>query len=376
MRVQEVLKKHNVDAWVIFTHHSHDIHLRYLLEKWFASPTFIIIPKSGQATVITSTMEAMMVNKEDYTVIPYTTRVDFINSIKSILAEYDKANVALNFVERDELLDFLSMDIISYGTKEFLTFINPKINFVSAKDIIYDIRSVKTKEEIENHKIAVKLAEELMHDVIEPTIKPGMTESEIAALIEFECKKRGEVAFGAIVASGPNSAIPHHKPGNRKIKENEVLLIDYGVSYNMSQSDLTHTYWIGPDEPPVEVIKAYKAVDAARKKAFELIKAGIISSEVEDAVRKTFEEHGYDHEKLFIHSTGHPLGIETHDIGVGIRRATPETPGKPLLENSIITVEPGLYFEGKFGIRLEDDVLVTKNGAIRLSHTPSELIVL
>jgi Xaa-Pro aminopeptidase len=94
------------------------------------------------------------------------------------------------------------------------------------------------------------------------------------------------------------------------------------------------------------------------------------------AVRDKFEEYGYDHEKLYIHSTGHPIGIETHDIGVGIYRAYPERPAKDLLENSVITVEPGLYFAGDFGVRLEDDCVVTKDGCKRLSNTPKDMVCL
>ncbi|MCG3224852.1 MAG: M24 family metallopeptidase, partial [Candidatus Heimdallarchaeota archaeon] len=137
-------------------------------------------------------------------------------------------------------------------------------------------------------------------------------------------------------------------------------------------SDITHTYWIGK-KPPDNILRAYEAVDKAKEAAFNKIKAGVLSSDVEDVVRAKFEEYGYDHEKLFIHSTGHSLGLETHDIGIGIAKSTPDRPSKQLLENSIITVEPGLYFQGEFGIRLEDDVVVRKDGITRLSFTPSEM---
>ncbi len=373
-RIQNILKKHNVDGWIVFCHHSYDIHLKYLLEKWFASSTFILIHKEGKPIVITSQMEAMMVDNETFEVKKYKKSEELVKLMEDEMMAVPKGSkIALNFVE--ESFKHLNFDIISAGTFKALTNLNKEIQYIPAKDIIFEIRANKTKKEIENHKIAARLAEELMEEIIEPIIKPGMTEKELAALVEFECNKRGGVAFEAIVASGANAAIPHHKASEKKIENNQVLLIDYGVSYNLSQSDITHTYWIGKN-PSEEVLRAYEAVDQAKEAAYSKIKAGVLGEEVEIAVRKKFEEYGYDPEIYYLHSTGHALGIETHDIGYGIYRGTPTRPSKPLLENSIITVEPGLYFESKFGVRLEDDCIVTKEGSIRLSNTPKEIVCL
>ncbi|MHA1828684.1 MAG: M24 family metallopeptidase, partial [Candidatus Heimdallarchaeaceae archaeon] len=363
-RIQNVLREHKTDGWIVFCHHSYDIHLKYLLEKWFASPTLVFIPQSGKPQVITSQMEAMVIDTQVYDVTAYKSGVELTEYLKKRIKNIPKeSTIALNYL--DDPQGEWSFDILPFGTFKLLTNLNKKIKYIPAKDIIFDIRAVKTKKEQENHKIAAKLAEELMEE-IEPTIKPGQTEKELAAKIEYECNKRGGVAFDAIVASGKNSAIPHHKASSKKIKENEVLLIDYGVSYNFSNSDITHSYWIGK-KPPDEVVKVYEAVDLAKEAAYTKIRAGVVNTEVENAVRAKFTELGFDPEKYFLHSTGHPVGIETHDIGVGIYRGTEERPGKPLIENSVITVEPGLYFQGKFGIRLEDDCIVTKEGSIRLS---------
>ncbi|MFW9853262.1 MAG: M24 family metallopeptidase [Candidatus Thorarchaeota archaeon] len=373
-KIQDVLKKHDLDGWIVFCHHSYDIHLKYLLEKWFSGPTFILIPKKGKPHVIASQMEFMMIDNEIYEVKKYKKGDELIPLLKEELETIPKGSkVALNYVE-ESFRDF-NYDIISAGTFKAITNLSKHIQYVPAKDIIFDIRAHKTKKEIENHKIAAQLAEELMEEVIEPIIKPGMTEKELAAKIEFECNKRGGVAFEAIVASGANAAIPHHKASEKKIENNQVLLIDYGVAYNLSQSDITHTYWIGT-KPSEEVLKVYEAVDQAKEAAYSKIKAGVLGEEVEIAVRNKFEEYGYDPEIYYIHSTGHALGIETHDIGNGIYRGTTTRPSKPLLENSIITVEPGLYFENKFGVRLEDDCIVTKEGSIRLSNTPKEIVCL
>ncbi|MHA1201503.1 MAG: M24 family metallopeptidase [Candidatus Heimdallarchaeaceae archaeon] len=372
-RIQNILRKQKIDGWVVFCHHSYDIHLKYLLEKWFSGSTLVLITKEGKPKVIASRMEAMMIDSDIYDVIEYKKGSELQELLEELFNSIPKGSkIALNFVEEDEVFKKMNYDIITSGSFKALTSLNKELEYVSAKDIIFDIRAVKTKKEIENHQEAARLAEELMEEVIEPSIKPGMREKELNALIEYECNKRGGVAFEAIVASGSNAAIPHHKAGEKKIEENNVLLIDYGVSYNLANSDITHTYWIGR-KPPEDILRAYEAVDKAKEAAFNKIKAGVLSSDVEDVVRDKFEEFGYDHEKLFIHSTGHSLGLETHDIGIGIAKATPSNPSKQLLENSIITVEPGLYFHGEFGIRLEDDVVVRKDGITRLSFTPSEM---
>ena len=256
-RIQGVLKNHQIDGWVVFCHHSYDIHQRYLLEKWFSTPTLTYIPQTGMPKVITSRMEAMNVDDGVYEVIPYSKGAELMDYIKTLLSSFSpESRLALNFVEEESVFTNLSFDILTSGTFNALTNINPKINFVSAKDIIFDIRAVKTKKEIENHKIAARLAEELMEDVVEPEIKPGITEKEIAALVEYEANKRGGIAFEAIVASGANAAIPHHKPGKKKIEAENVLLIDYGVAYEGSNSDITHTYWIG-QSPPEKVLHVY-----------------------------------------------------------------------------------------------------------------------
>ena len=372
-RIQEVLRSREIDAWAVFCHHSYDIHLKYLLEKWFSGSTLVLITQEGKPKVITGMMESMMVNSDVYEVIDFKKRSEFTELLKAQFKSFPKGSkIALNFVEEDEVFSKINYDILTTGTFRALTSMNKDLEYVSAKDLIFEIRSVKTKKEIENHQEAARLAEELMEEVVEPSIKPGMREKEINALIEYECNKRGGVAFEAIVASGSNAAIPHHEAGDKKIENNNVLLIDYGVSYNLANSDITHTYWIGR-EPPEKILRAYEAVDKAKEAAFNIIKAGVLSSDVEDAVRNKFEELGYDHEKLYIHSTGHSLGIETHDIGIGISKASPERPSKQLLENSVITVEPGLYYPGEFGIRLEDDIVVRKDGITRLTFTPSEM---
>ncbi|MHA1304060.1 MAG: M24 family metallopeptidase [Candidatus Heimdallarchaeaceae archaeon] len=375
-RIQRILKQHEIDGWLVFSHHSYDIHSKYLLEKNITSATMILVQQTGSPIVISSRMEAMMIDDNVYEIKPYSKSSELLEIMKDTLTALPSdAKIAMNFVEKEEALQNLTYDIIASGSLSYIKEMNPKIKFVSAKNLIFDIRSVKTQAEIENHKIAAKLAEELMEESVEPQIKAGMTEKELKALIEYECNKRGGIAFEAIVASGEHSAIPHHHAVDKKIQNDQVLLIDYGVAYNWSNSDITHTYYIG-SKPPEKVLRVYEAIHESKEAAYKLIKAGTLSSEVEEAVRQTMKEFGFDPEKHYIHSTGHPLGIETHDIGTGIYMSTEKRPPKPLLENSVITVEPGLYFEGEFGVRLEDDCVVTKDGYMRLSQTPKELITL
>ncbi len=375
-RIQKILRNRNIDAWLIFSYEGSDIHSEYVLEKHTTAPTLTLIKQHGKPVVIAVGMEAIMLNNEIFSIKPYSNGEEMGKITKEELSQLNKGDtIAMNYMEQDDVMQNLSFDILGHGTLNFLKNINPDLNIISARDLIFEVRSVKTKREIENHKIAADLAEELMENVVEPKIKPGVTEKEIKALVEYECNKRGGISFEAIVASGENSAIPHHHSGDKKIKSEEVLLIDYGVSYNFSNSDITHTYWVGSN-PPEKVLNAYEAVHEAKQAAYKMIKAGVLSSDVENAVRETMKEYGFDPEKYFIHSTGHPLGIQTHDIGVGIYRASKKRPSKPLIENSIVTVEPGLYFPGEFGIRLEDDIVVTKDGYIQLSSTPKEMKML
>jgi Xaa-Pro aminopeptidase len=199
-------------------------------------------------------------------------------------------------------------------------------------------------------------------------IKPAITETELAAEIEYQMRRHGaeKAAFETIVASGTRSALPHAQPTSHVVGNNQLLLIDMGAMQAGYASDMTRMLHLGKPGPKVR--KLYKAVLEAQLAGISAVRENTTAGAVDRSTRKVLKAHGY--EKLFVHSTGHGLGLEIHEAPrVGNKDKT------VLKAGMVITIEPGAYIEGFGGVRIEDTVLVTKTGCEVLTPTPKELIV-
>ncbi|MGA2602319.1 MAG: M24 family metallopeptidase, partial [Bryobacteraceae bacterium] len=229
-------------------------------------------------------------------------------------------------------------------------------------------RMVKTPEEIERIRRSVETNSNAFTEAIK-TIKPGMTEAELAAEIEYRMRRGGaeKPSFDTIVASGARTALPHAQPGPQRFREHEVVLIDMGATRNGYCSDMTRMAFLGKPDPKTR--KMYEAVLEAQLAAIDAVREGTTGGKVDRAARQMLKSKGLD--KQFVHSTGHGLGLEIHE---------PPRLGKKdktrLEAGMVITIEPGVYIEGSGGVRIEDTVLVTKNGCEVLTPTSKELMVL
>ena len=219
-------------------------------------------------------------------------------------------------------------------------------------NIIENVRRTKNDDEVKTIIKAGKIASHALTAALR-SMKPGVTESELAGTIEQQMRKLGaKASFETIVAFGPNASRPHHSSGKRKLKKNDTVLIDWGVKADGYCSDLTRCFIIG--KPGRLYEKAYKAVQQAQSTAISKVKAGASLKDVDEAARKVIREHGFEPHG---HGTGHGLGLEVHELPIVSRNSK----GK-LLEGDVITIEPGIYVPGKLGIRIEDDILVTNTG--------------
>ncbi len=224
--------------------------------------------------------------------------------------------------------------------------------------LVESLRRQKDDTEIAQIKAAIKIASKVLQTV-RRRIKPGITESELAGRIELEIRKLGaQCSFETIVAFGANAAEPHHKSGKKRLRENDSVLIDFGVKVNGYCCDLTRCFTVG--RTTRQYTKAYETVEQAKKAAIKKIKAGVDIRDVDHAAREIIRSYGFE---PYGHGTGHGLGLEVHEQPV----ITPTTKGK-LKTGDCITIEPGIYIPGKFGIRLEDDILVTKTSCRILSE--------
>ena len=230
------------------------------------------------------------------------------------------------------------------------------VELVEADNIMECLRIVKEQSELEEIKKALLIAESVFMNFVENTIEPGMTEKEAAWLLEKNMREAGadSVSFPIIVASGPNSALPHAIPGNRKFNIGEPILFDWGARLNGYCSDITRTLVIG--SPDDRFKKIFKTVLDAQNKAINAIKPGISSKAVDEVARDHIGSMG------FKGKFGHGLG---HGIGLAVHEPPKISPLKDTLLEShmVFTVEPGIYIPGWGGIRIENMVVVSENGA-------------
>jgi Xaa-Pro aminopeptidase len=238
-------------------------------------------------------------------------------------------------------------------------------NFVEAEEILVNLRLIKDDEEIANVKRACEITDKCFSMLLE-FIKPGITEKQIARKIQdfYNDNAEGE-SFETIVASGENSSKPHAVPTDRKINTNDIITIDMGCKINGYCSDMTRTIFVGSITPEQKQI--YELVLANQKKALDEIREGANIKTISKSVESDFNVNG----QTLIHSLGHGVGLDIHEApAINIKNDS------LLKENMIITDEPGIYIAGNFGIRIEDTVLVTKKGAISLTESNKECIII
>jgi Xaa-Pro aminopeptidase len=224
---------------------------------------------------------------------------------------------------------------------------------------------VKSAMEIEKIRRSVGINSQAYSRTIE-RLKPGVTELEIAAELDYQMRRLGaeSTAFETIVAAGERSALPHAHPTARRLGENELLLIDMGASVDGYSSDMTRVAHTG--SVPKRTRSLYEAVLEAQLASIDAVRAGVPAGKVDQAGRRVLQKHKLD--KMFVHSTGHGLGLEIHEPP---RVAKKEK--LTLQAGMAITIEPGAYIEGFAGVRIEDTVIVTENGCEVLTPTSKEL---
>ncbi len=255
---------------------------------------------------------------------------------------------------------------ISYGQYKMISQLEGD-NLIDITEYISTLRDVKTDIEIGCIKKAQSVTE-LAYDEALKIIKEGVSEVELAAYIEYIMKRNGcNIAFESIVAFGDHTASPHAHPSQRALKSGDFITMDIGASYDGYCSDMTRT--VGYGQLSTNQVEIYAHVLKAQSLAIDKLKAGMTGKEGDAIARDYFQEQGLD--KYFTHSLGHGVGIDIHE-GVGL---TPRE-DRILQPNMVVTVEPGLYIDGQFGVRIEDMVQITKSGVIDLTNTDKQLTIL
>lgn len=277
---------------------------------------------------------------------PYLTLVDSLD-VKDIAAKAAALKI------KKAVFDPLK---IMYIAGNFLN----TAGFAQAPNFLNEFKEVKTAAEISKIKKACQISKKAF-DELQKHIKTGVSEKQLAQKLEDIMTKLGgqNLAFTTIIAFGENTANPHHSTGDRKLKNNEPVLMDYGCRYGGYCSDITRTIWHGP-KPSKEFSDTFKIVKTAHDKAIKQAAVGLSAKQLDAVCRDYFAS--FKLADFFIHGTGHSLGLEIHETPF-ISRLSADV----LRADNVFTIEPGLYFEGKFGIRYEDTVHLTKKGAVILT---------
>ena len=239
-------------------------------------------------------------------------------------------------------------------------------NLVETEGLIEKQRLIKIDEEVENIRKACEITD-MCFEYITKYIKKGMTEKQIAREMENHMLNNGaeSLSFDTIVASGENSSKPHAVPTDRVITSGDVILLDFGCKYNGYCSDMTRTIFV--DFIQDDVKKVYDLVLKSKEELETQIKAGVECRRLHNAIDNKFKFEGYD----FIHALGHGIGLEAHE-----RPWITSKNDKILKENMLIANEPGIYIPGKFGIRIEDTILVNKQDCELLTKSNKDYIII
>lgn len=272
------------------------------------------------------------------------------NNITRVAVENDKMTLA----EFDEIREKL-----------------PDVTFVTKNELssaIEEIRIVKEESEIEKIKAAQKIAEDAFSHIL-TFIKPGVTEKEISLELDFYMLSHGAeaVSFETIAVAGANSSMPHGVPGDYKVQNGDFITMDFGATVDGYHSDMTRTVCLG--QPTEKMKEVYNTVYEAQMAGLRVLKDGITGVDADKAARDIIEKAGYG--KNFGHGLGHGVGVEIHESP----RLSPKAP-HTLKTGHVVTVEPGIYLPGEFGVRIEDMAVITDDGSINLTSCPKNLIIL
>lgn len=323
------------------------------LEQGLFEQSAVVLFPNGNITIITSQLEVETAKKTNIDVKVYDDKTDFYDLLNEITKNQN--NLGLNYNVLSHQLYCNLKDIL-----------DP--NLVNISKELTETRMIKDDIEIKKIKKAADIADQVMKH-IPNLLSEDMYEYELAAEIDYMLQKKGadKPAFETISSFGKNTSQPHYTHGSKQLKKTgDVVLCDFGANYKKYNSDITRTFVFGNAKKKQKIM--YKATLEAQKRGIEKIKPGIKAHEIHDVVSKYINKTEF--KDRFIHSTGHSLGLSVHDGNLGFKKDCEIK----LQENMVITIEPGIYIPGYAGVRIEDDILIKKNGAKILTNSPKNLL--
>lgn len=293
---------------------------------------------------------------EDVDIFVWSDSNGFLTAVKKANEKYDFKDAVIGVNDGIRAVDLLDISGV----------MNPR--FVNGVSIMEELRVIKTEEERDCMRKAAEIADDVVGEVIR-FIKPGVTEKDIKKKIEelFQVKWGLASSFEAIVASGPNSSKPHYNDDKRVIEEKDIIVLDLGCRYKGYCSDISRTVFVG--EPTEEQKKIYSIVVEANCEAEKFARKGVKAEEVDMTARNIIKKAGYG--EFFLNRTGHGIGMAVHEAPY-IKEGNTQV----LEDGMAFSVEPGIYLPGKFGMRVENIVLINDGKGEVLNKFTKELIII
>lgn len=349
-RISEVLKEKKLDAILV----SDPFNMRYIT-GFRGGEGYVYLSEQRQVLLTDSRYTTQARDEADgFEIVQVDGTADYIKRLYEFMQEENVKSLGFE----DEHLIYVSVKGLQDGC--------PGVDFVALGESLNRLRIIKNETELKALRQAEHVGDLAFEDILK-IIRPGMTELQVAAELEYSMKKNGAVrtSFETIVASGINSAMPHAIPSEKKIEAGDFVTMDFGCMVDGYCSDMTRTIVVGKANEKQKEI--YNIVLQAQLAALDVVKAGMKGSEVDKVARDIIYSAGY--QECFGHGLGHSVGLFIHEDP----RLSPKC-HEVLAENMIQTVEPGIYVPGFGGVRIEDMIIVKKDGHENLTHSPKELL--
>jgi len=346
---------HNdIDTVMIWNYENSSTANTFYLSGFRGSCSVLIIRGESNYLITDSRYFEQAEQESDFVLVKHTSS----KLIKTVASFLKKLSAQFIGFEAERL------DCKTYG--ELRNELN--VEFIPIDDVLYRMRSIKNEEEVGKIRAASRIAEKAFRETLS-YIKEGISEIEICAELEYRIKKLGgQVGFETLIGSGHNTSKPHVKPTAKKIENGELILFDFGARVDGYCCDITRMAVLG--KPSMEITECYELVRQAVEKATNVGKAGMIPSQVDEVARSVILQSKYA-EYCFKYGLGHGIGLEVHEPP----RMGP-TFNEPLPAGAVVTVEPGIYIPGKFGIRIENDVIVREDCFERITDLSEDLVII
>jgi Xaa-Pro aminopeptidase len=382
----EILKEQNTDMWLTFVRETSGVRdpaLDFLIgANDLTWPSALILTRKGEKIAIIGNLEKEALERLDIfdEILGYDTAVSAL--LKETITRLNPDHIAVNTSRNNVHADGLTHAMYEY-LKEYLAGTPYTDRLISAEPVISAMRGRKTPAEQARVRKAVEITDEIFKETF-AHIKVGMTEIEIGEYMQKLAREHNvELAWPAencpAVNSGPNSPIGHNGPSDIKIERGHIIHFDFGVKYEDYCSDIQHVCYVlreGETEAPVEVQRGFDTIRTAVERSREAMKAGVIGNMIDIISREIVTDAGYPEYK---YALGHQLGRVAHDGGAllgPLWEKYGDSPNQKLEVGQIFTIEPGLAVDGYGYIGLEEDVVITTNGAEYLGEPQREVILL